>query len=296
MIKLNLEKTIFVVDSTTTALIVSIISRNKPIECIVESKDNVDMGEATNTVCKFLELCVNLKKIEVVNVPSPFFMEYPQWYMFRKRMSKVYKCRSDVVYVGPRTSSIMQSLNTDNENIVYLYHGLGDYIQPEESNSKRNPFKTYIKGLYAKMIGLPVVDGGGFWAKSAFSMCKTNEDNVEWVNYEDFHCVKVEKMLNKVPIDNSKRNVLFCPTPPKHSKEGLNPDTRLFNDVNLKLVVQNLEIDSRIFVKVHPMVYRNNRGYIMDLVGLLRDGGFETYDIADYIDDEIGGKLIPAEV
>lgn len=296
MIELDFEKTIFIVDSTTTALIVSIISNYRPIECIVESKDGVDTEEATNTVYKFLKLCTNIKKVEILNVPSPFFMEYSQWYTFKKKMSKIYKYKSDIVYVGSRTSSIMESLNVDTRNIVYLYHGLGDYIQPEESNYKRNHFRALIKGLYAKLIGLPVVDGGGFWAKYAFSMCKTNERNVEWINYEDFHCDRAELFLDKVPIDSSKRNVLFCPVAPVHSKSGVNPDTRLVDDINVKLVEKNVSTESRIFVKLHPMVYRMNREYIVDLICLLRDRGYDTYDLADYIDDEIGGKLLPAEV
>ena len=73
--KYRIDDVIFVIDSTTTVFMVSLISKGKAINCIIEKKIDVDTDNSYHLLKNFVNACLALRSVKEVNVRSRYFIE-----------------------------------------------------------------------------------------------------------------------------------------------------------------------------------------------------------------------------
>ena len=306
---MDLKKCIFVIDSTTTALMVSLIAKGKAVNCIFERKIGVDTDKAYELFMNFSRQCLNIAECEEIIVPSRFFLaegnvlsRYLTFYYFSKKVRKVFKERSGFTYIGPGTSSIMNCLQCDSKNIYYLYHGTIDcyrYYKTLEKNNKLHGIKNIIKKyIFDNILYLPNSCWNGFFSMQGYSLINMNEINVKWLNYKDFNCEYIEKELADLKkIISNKKWVMFCPIHDVHTKDGISSSITNYNQQNIDFLQKYISKDEHVMIKCHPSIYQMNdmidnnlNNIVMELLGI------DAKDVVDYIPEDIGSSVIPMEV
>lgn len=300
---LDFEKTYFVVDSLVSAFMTSILAGGNKINLIIEKKTELDTDEFINNVKNFINMCIDVRSIVIQELPHRFYIN--SWDLgkilhIKKETKKIYSdFDDDVVFVGSSTSTFMRGLTNNKENIYFLYHGMTDCIRMEQEDIARKRLINKIKRLIiGNIIGLPYSTWCNFWPVHAYSMCKLENDVATWINLYDFQSDKIEIALNGLAkYKDDRTNVLFFPIDSGHTSDGVNSDTRAFNDVNIKFLSKHVNYNKeRVFIKYHPWLYRTNIKLKSDFIEILKEQGYEAYDIGEIIPVEIGGTMIPTEV
>ena len=146
---LNLDNTIFVVDSPVTAFMISILADGKPENLLLENKKGLETDHASDLLLNFVNSCISIKHMKIVELPHRFYIggkDLVKIWNIRKETKKLYdEYDEDAVYVGASTSTFMRSFRRKHENIIYLHHGLTDLIRKEDENK-------YKKGLKSRVL------------------------------------------------------------------------------------------------------------------------------------------------
>lgn len=300
---LDLEKTIFVVDSPTTAFMISILAEGETINVVLEKKKDLETNNASELLLNFVNACISIKNIRIVEVPHRFYIsskELRKIWSIRRETKKLYKeYADDTVFVGAPTSTFIRSLRCDSHKIIFLYHGLTDLFKREESSISKKGMKWLLQRIIiGDLIGLPHSIWCNFWTEKAFSLCKLNSKDEVWLNLYNFESKQIEDKLKFFDryIDD-KKNVLFFPVTSGHVKDGVDADATSFDQFNYDFLLKHIDSKTeRVFLKYHPWLYRANDSIRNDLTEVLNQKGIEAYDIAAMIPDEIGGALLPTEV
>lgn len=301
----DFHKCVFVVDTVTTAFICSIIADGCPIDLILERKQGIDNDDDAYQALKiFIGCCINVESLTEISVDPPYFVTAYDLKKIKglKRQIKPYLKQYDksYTYIGPSTSTFMNALHGNGENIIYMYHGSGDYWKREDGSLVSGSiFKLIMKRLIIGLIlDMPNSRWNCFWPKRAYSLCKLDDQDVIWLDYKNFKSKIIERELNAIfQFDGSKRNVFYCPYAGLLSPKGIGEDTTVYDDLNIRLIERHIDKSSeRLFIKYHPRMYRTNHAIKSDLVNKLRDIGYEAYDIGVMVPKSIGGASVPLEV
>lgn len=300
---LNLDNTIFVVDSPVTAFMISILADGRPVNLLLEKKKGLETDHASDLLLNFVNSCISIKHMKIVELPHRFYIggkDLVKIWNIRKETKKLYdEYDEDAVYVGASTSTFMRSFRRKHENIIYLHHGLTDLIRKEDENKYKKGLRSRLRSfIVGKIIGLPYSTWCNYWPEKAFSLCRLNNENERWLNLYDFESKQIENTFKTFSrFADKKNNVLFFPVIEGHVKGGVNSDVTSFDQFNYDFLIKHIDPENdRIFIKYHPWLYRANDTTRIDLTEMLNKNGIEAYDIASMIPEEIGGVLLPTEV
>lgn len=298
---MNIGETVFVIDSPTTAMMTSIIAHGEAVNVIVEYKDGISIDNLfRKALLRFCRESINLKSLREINVPSPFFLIKPSKIAtfrnllnFKRKMSKI-NLNKDSNYIGPITSSIISYI--DSNNICYLDHGVGDYYNRIVAKSKnKNIIKELIKkGIIRYVLKMP----NYFHSKQrhGYTLCKFKDDYFNWIDYRNYQSDVIhERLFRLIEIVNNKSSCLVCMINGVHNDNGIDGDTRKFDDINIEMIIRNCDLNEVVFIKFHPAIYEMSSGVKKDLVKKVHEIGYEVYDIDDFLSDGIG-RCIPVEV
>lgn len=305
---MDLKKCIFIIDSTTTALMVSLIAKGEAVNCIFERKRGIDTDKAYELFMNFSRQCLNIAEYEEITVPSRFFLaggnllsRYLKFYFFSRAVRKVFKEYTGFTYIGPGTSSIMNCLKCNPQNIYYLYHGTIDcyryykMLEKKKSHGVKSRLKEFI---FSKILCLPNSDWNDFFSIQGYSLINMNEINVKWLNYKDFNNKYIEKRLSNLKgVTSNKKWAMFCPIHDVHTKEGISSNITDYNQQNIDFLKKYISKDEHVMIKCHPSVYQMNdliKNNLNNVVMELLDT--DAKDVVKYIPDDIGGAVIPMEV
>lgn len=300
---LNLEKTVFVIDSPVTAFMVSILSEGYPVNLVLERKKELETDRASELLMNFVRSCINIGTLETVFLPHRFFIgarDLRKIWHIRQQTRNLYDAYgNDIIFVGASTSTFMRGLRCNSKNIIFLHHGLTDLIRKEDTTESIGSVKSNIKKfLIGKVLDLPHSTWCSFWPEKAFSLCKLRSTDERWLNIYDFESNIIKKALDFLETYNDeKNNVLFFPVIDGHTKDGVDSDVTSFDHFNYNFLSKYIDPDKdRVFVKYHPWLYRANDDTRSNLLKLLLQSGIEAHDIATMVPDSIGGVLLPTEV
>lgn len=300
---LNVDNTVFVIDSPVIAFMVSILSEGKPVTIVMEKKKGLETENGNELLMKFARSCINIKDIKIVNLSHRFYIGIKDirkiWNIRQETYNLYNEYSNDTVFIGASTSTFMRGLKCNPERIIYLHHGMTDLFRREDEEKNRRGIKSAIKKLLVgKLMGLPHSTWCNFWPQRAFSLCNLNNDEEVWLNIYDFKSEKMRKALAFLDnYDDGKNNVLFFPVIEGHTRLGVNSDVTSFDKFNYNFLCRYINFDrDRVFIKYHPWIYRTNNNMKSNLLNMLKDTGIEVYDIAAMIPDEVGGVLVPTEV
>lgn len=301
----DFHKCVFVVDTVTTAFICSIIADGCPVDLILERKRGIDNDDDAYQALKaFIGCCINVERLTEITVDPPYFIAAYDLKKIKglKRQIKPYLKQYDkgYTYIGPSTSTFMNALHGNGENIIYMYHGSGDYWKREDGSLvSGSMFKLVMKHLIIGLIlDMPNSRWNCFWPKRAYSLCKLDDRDIIWLDYKRFKSDIIEQKLTDIfQFDDGMRNVFYCPYAGLLSSNGIGEDTTIYDDLNIRLIERHIDKrNERLFIKYHPRMYRTNHVIKSDLVDKLRDIGYEAYDIGAMIPKSIGGASAPLEV
>ena len=125
----------------------------------------------------------------------------------------------DIIYVGTTVSSIISSLNCSKEHIVYLYHGVGDYLREAPTHSFVDNLKNAVKSsAYEYVLSRYTCVKNWPWMpkvkmNTIYSLCKNESCSaIHWVDSSKFESVYIkEKLNNIINIRSSHHRILFLP-------------------------------------------------------------------------------------
>lgn len=317
MFEYDYDKTYFVVGNLSSVVMISILTNMRPARLLFEIKEGLSDEVTINKYKNFIHSCINVAEEHDIQVPSPFFFfdngllsGLTRLRKFQSRMQEIrFTEAEDTVYVGTTVSSIISSLQCKNENIIYLYHGTGDYLR-EVPFTSVNDAKQRLKKVCKKIVYRYILRqytnapnwpyGFGTDFKNIYSMCKIgNNENIKWIDYRDFNSgIIAEELQSIVSTMGRNDNLLFLPYYTGFTGKGIEKDTTLFDSINVSMIKRHISKNTSIYIKFHPSLYGLESGRFVrnDLIEKLRYEGYEVIDIVPLIPNIIGGDLLPAEV
>lgn len=305
---IDCDNTVFIIDSATIAMMVSIIADGQPIKCIFEKKTGIDDDYSFQMMMNFADNCLKYKQKTVYEVPSNYFIidrssiskSIKNLFNFKKEIRKSFSEEKGVIYIGPRTSSIINSLTCSKDKIEYLFHGTGDYIQLiENENTEYKGIKSFLKKiLFGWMFGLPNATWANPFRVHGYSMLDVGIKDVHWVNFSLFDSELVNNELLSLQQYMGNDNAIFCPLSDFHKESGINGNTKQLDDQNIELLSRCINKDTVVFLKFHPSLYQlTNENVIIDLDDeIKRKLNVRAYDLRSLIPENIGGIFLPIEV
>lgn len=299
---LDIEKTIFVIDSPATAFMVSILTEGAPAYIVLEQKEGLETDLGSKLILNFIYSCINISTLNIVKVPPRFFISsrnLKRIFEIKCATRQLYKnYPADVIFIGASTSTFIRSLTVTENRIYFLYHGMSDCIRMDKEREERCTVKGRIKNFFfGKLVGLPYSIWCNYWPKRAFSLCDLTGDVAKWIDLYDFRSKIVANQLDKLKLHSDKKNnVLFFPITGEHMVSGIDGNTIPFNAINLRFLIKHINprLD-RVFIKYHPWLYRTKSRLKSDFIDRLKEHGIEAYDVGTMIPNDIGGPLIPTE-
>ena len=281
---LNLEKTIFVVDSPATAFMVSILADGQPVNVILEMKEGLETENASELLNNFIHSCIELKQLQKIRLPHRFYIsgyDIHKIWEIKQATRKLYdEYSSDTTYIGASTSTFIRSIPSRKMDIAFLYHGMTDCIRQEEEQEEQKKLKNRIKRLIiGKFIGLPCSNWCNYWPDKAFSLCDLNNDPAIWINMFDFKSDVIDEKLSHIGRETEKNKILFFPLNAGHTAGGVDSDTIPFNQINQQFIKKYINMETDIvYIKYHPWLYRANNSVKSDFISVLERDGIEAID------------------
>ncbi|NTV49349.1 MAG: hypothetical protein HGB32_05205 [Geobacteraceae bacterium] len=291
---IDFDNTVFVVDGILTAFIISIIARDRKINCIYEIKIGYESLE------KIFDLLLTDSRISCFDrylVPTRYyiidkikpFSTLKALYSFKSKLETL-PLNKYKYYAGATTSSIMSMIYPEQRKI-YIDHGTNNYYD--------RYFRTYnYKDMFMyklfKALNLPNL----FYSKNerGFTLCKMLNDSFMHIDYKEFTSKAIVKYIAKLieATSEQRRHTLVLTTSSWHNKNGIDGDTSNFDDANIKMIERNTTTKEKLYIKYHPSLYYSPNLQI-SLIDKLNFLGYDAVNVNDLILDGLG-LLIPAEI
>lgn len=293
----NISNKIFVIDSNTTALMVSLIAKDKPIRCVYEIKEGFSDDKHNGLFDLILSENIILEKKTIKVQPKYFLLNKKHiiksilnLIKFRRKHRHI-KIEKDFYYVGASTSTIMAYVGKNKK--YYLDHGTGDYYARLLKN--KNTSRNYFLNKIFIFLGLPAIFSE--FKKKGYSLCKINNDNFLHLNVIDYVIPKIIKAgLKKLKnqCENFPKISLLLPVSSWHSENGIDGNSSKYDDLNIQMCQNNFTKDELILVKFHPSLFMANKVNItlIDKLNLL---GYSAIIVDEYLPDELR-YFLPAEI
>lgn len=296
MTELDYEKTIFIVDSYTTAFMISIIAKKNPIKCIYEYKEgfsqlynNIYVEVLSNTIFSNLEEITVKQKFFLINKKKPFKSIYN---IFKfKNQHKHLKIDKDCIYVGSSTSVILSFVEESKR--YYLDHGTGDYL----SRTKKNSFEKIKSTLNNILLTFGFFSIFKETKKNGFTLCKMKNDTFTHIDATKYEIPQVLKeKLNGVIefVDKYQKRTLILPTSNWHNKDGVDGNTSIYDELNIKMCEDSCLKDELLILKFHPSL-RMAKNINITLIDKLEERGYKVLILDSLLPEELQYYL-PAEI
>jgi len=309
----DLKNAIFIIDSLTTAMMVSIIASGTEVNCVFEFKYGVDTDYSKEMLLNFSKKCINIRHQEIKWLENPYFLydsdtnavnKFVKLGKFRRKIlaeaSDIIK-KEDCIFIGSETSSIMRCLTCCENNIYYLFHGTVDiirYYKKTTSNTKRTLGSLIKSVLLTQILKLKYSPWNDFFPKQGFSLCDLNDENIFFLDLMEFNAPEIETELQFLKERITEPSVLFCPWSSTHNKDGIDADTKKYNSINVDILKDSVAENEHIFIKFHPALYTLTGNTVFSDLNefITREIGNVSEDVMKFIPDSIGGSLLPTEV
>lgn len=288
MNEINYEKTIFIVDSYTTALMISMIVKKNAIRCIYEIKDGFS-SEYYNIFDDILSTN-NITRLERIEVKQKFFILNKRKplktisnivkFKFQHRHLKIEK---DCVYIGSNTSTFMSFIEENKKQ--YLDHGTGDYLA-----RVKNIRYLKIKSLLNKfLISFGFFSIFPIYRKNGFTMCKMTNDNFIHLDVTKYEVP--EKIKNKIKklidfVSEHEKTTLVLPVSAWHCKSGVDGNTTIYDELNIKMCEDCCNTDELLLLKFHPSL-KMARNIEMTLIPKLEAKGYKVILLNEFLPNEL---------
>jgi hypothetical protein len=288
MSEINYENTIFIVDSYTTALMVSMIAKKNSIRCIYEIKDefsseyynNFDDILSSNNIVRLEKIRVK-QKFFILNKRKPFkTLSNIVKFKFQHRHLKIEK---DCIYIGSITSTIMSFI--DDNKRQYLDHGTGDYLARVKN----------IRYLKIKSLLNRFLISFGFFSifpmhrKNGFTMCKITNDNfihLDMTKYEVTVNIK-NKLKNLIDFVSKYDKIsLVLPVSAWHCESGVDGNTIIYDELNIKMCEDCCNTDELLLLKFHPSLKMAGNIEI-SLTSKLEAKGYKVILLNEFLPNEL---------
>jgi hypothetical protein len=293
----NISNKIFVIDSNTTALMVSLIAQDKPIRCVYEIKEGLSNKTHNGLFDLILSENIIIEK-KIIKVQPKYFLLNKKHIIksvlnlikFRRKHHHI-KIEKDFYYVGPSTSTIMAYV--DKNKKYYLDHGTGDYYARLLPN--KNTSRNYFLNKFFIYLGFPEIFSE--FRKKGYSLCQINNDRFFHLDVVNYHIPKEIKIgLNKIKnkTENFTKISLLLPVSSWHNKNGIDGNSSKYDDLNIQMCQNNFTKDELILVKFHPSLFMADKVNIT-LIDKLKLLGYSAIIVDEYLPDDLS-YFLPAEI
>jgi|GEM_PF-2583267 len=295
---------IYIIDSVNTALSVSLHVAQCGTNCslVYEKKTGIDDQYDLRIVCEKIYENLTLLPSKIIEVPSLYFLAHGENLLKRISMRRWVKrkiCKDNVydmnaTYIGPRTSSIMQSLTSARR--IFIDHGCGEYgTRAKYIINPRYRFVAYFKHWLMYVLGMPNHDAS--IGSEIISLCKMEND---WAFHIDYQLVRVTKHLEDLfkglrGLIQGDDLILCLLEGERHTKDGLPVYSGLYDAANLNLIMNHASPNNFVILKFHPALYLSGNKPNTQIDKLLIERGIKSIVLDDHLPEDLK-SMIPSEI
>lgn len=303
------KKSIFIIDSISSALITSILCKGLKISCIYECKSIEWRDLDFVSIYDFILKDMNIFDKKIINVPHPYFFNFKNRLDLRnkqknfiKEVRKKITFDKDKVYFGSTSSSILLSLK-NKVNFVLLDEGMSSQITRHSLLQKfENKKFLYLRDLISNFL-MPF-----HFKKNHPQITLTNDKhnsivkNLKFSDYNSKFSKKFFRTLN-FKINEYQNNILcLIKGPPHISSEKMSfskEELKIYIKYNLSEILKfknkyKLNEKTCFWLKPHPSIGENSP-LVRDLLKKLKNLNIISHIFSDFLENKIVSS-IPAEI
>ena len=276
---------------------------------IIERKTGVDEKIFVSKLVELLfrEGC----SVKTISVPSPYFVGSGNGFVgkfiarrrLKREVKKIFHFDKAAIYLGPRTSTLMQCAPVNNR--VFYDHGLGEYFQEveyatEELSIKRR-LRRYIARTIFELLDIPhFIETEIFNRKQrSYRMCKIIGSKDNFIDYRDSVRFKSgNKFLERHIVESQgvRPTLLFLAVSEYHSKKkGLPTEVMEYDDINYEIILRHASPGESVLIKYHPSLYASLHEVKSNLIDMLALKGIKALIFDNSLPPEYRG-IFPAEM
>ncbi len=303
----DLQNTVFIIDTISTAYAVAIMAKGRAIHCIYECKEITWRKADYVALFDFILSDVTFLSKEVISVPHPYLSpsktvlgRIVRQMKFARSVRKLYALDPSHTYVSSIVSSLLIA-NKRHIKSILIDEGMGSIVARNRIAFRGNRLAERLKVV----IGDRVLSFQ--FPTSTPQITLTNDPQpsvVETLDYRDFDSSAFESALSRLntKMKSGKCNVLVLLKGPSAGFNGHHDEADQYGDVyveyNLCAILAYVELLSKdvsptFYLKSHPSL-GNSTGKLTLMISGLKAKGLVAYDALNYIDFSEASSL-PAE-
>jgi hypothetical protein len=295
------QKIIKIIDTPFSSFVLEKIFENyNNIEEIIEIKK--DLGE-TRVLAKNI-LKISKKKLSAknkfiqtfyvgLNLSTFKVLNFLKFYKLQKKIFKKISFKKEYIYIGSKTSTIMQVLPRSNR--IFIDHGFSDYNHKAFNISFVKKIIDIIKEKISNFIIYPYISFNE--DKNSYTICKIPKSTNKFI---DMQYLPINQILKNILIFLKKENpridtiFLLSKNWQVNFYKDLNYKEVDYDHINFELIKKYANKGQKFFIKFHDFNIRNKKS-ISSFLKKINNYGYRAIDVDSYVKLSYRG-MIPAEV
>tara|TARA_A100001011_G_scaffold272949_1_gene282259 strand:- start:11259 stop:12392 length:1134 start_codon:yes stop_codon:yes gene_type:complete len=280
-------------------LIEKILYGRTNIKEIIEIKK--DLGETKLKAENFLKISQKniFQKKKFITTHSTAFkwskfriLNFINFFKLRKEILKKIKFKHNQIYIGSKTSTIMNVL--PRKNRILIDHGFSDYYSKAQKISSYKKIIDKFKEIISNNFGYPYISLRE--NINGYTVCKIPKYSKNFIDLQNLPINKfLMKILNRIKKDNSsvKKIFLLSKNWEENHFSGLSSKVD-YDKINLELIKKYAKKGEKFFIKYHGFDLVSNQIDI-SFEKKINSLGFYAIDIDNFFQTCFKG-LVPAEL
>tara|TARA_Y200000002_G_scaffold67587_1_gene52444 strand:- start:6094 stop:7227 length:1134 start_codon:yes stop_codon:yes gene_type:complete len=269
------------------------------IKEIIEIKK--DLGETKLKAENFLKISqknISQKKKFITTYSTAFkwskfrILNFINFFKLRKEILKKIKFNHNQIYIGSKTSTIMNVL--PRKNRILIDHGFSDYYSKAQNISSYKKIVDRFKETISNNFGYPYISLSE--NINGYTVCKIPKYSKNFIDLQNLPINKfLMKILNKIKKNNSsvKKIFLLSKNWEENYFSGLSSKVD-YDKINLELIKKYAKKGEKFFIKYHGFDLVSNQIDI-SFEKKINSLGFYAIDIDNFFQTCFKG-LVPAEL
>ncbi len=294
------ENIIKVIDTPFSSFVIEkILDGDTKIKEIIEIKK--DLGETKLKAKNILKISKKnfFQKKKFITTHSTAFkwskfklLNFINFYKLRKEIFKKIKFNNKQIYIGSKTSTIMNVL--PRKNRILIDHGFSDYFNKVQKISIFRRIIDRFKESITNNLGYPYISMNE--NINSYTVCKIPGYSKNFIDLQNLPINKILlRILNQIKKKNPRVNKIFLLSKNWQENYRTGISSKIdYDTINLELIKKYAKKGERFFIRYHGFDLASNQIH-NSFIKKINSLGFYAIDIDKYFETCFRG-MVPAEL